>query len=244
MNSIFKFIKNKMNLLNQENSTKVNCHETPIYSQFGEDGLVYKLFISLHIEKPTYLDLGGYHPVVDSNTYLLYKNGSRGVIVEANPDLALLIQNTRTEDKILNLGIVDDENAGSLPFYIMTQKGWSTFSKEHADSAVALNHSEIEQVINIKTLTINQIIAEHCRDMAPDFISIDIENFDFRILKSLNFEKYRPKVICIEASTREETIEFMKNKRYMLWGCTYANYIFLCKEEYKKIAQIHGWPTD
>ena len=31
-----------------------------------------------------------------------------------------------------------------------------------------------------------------------DFLNIDVEGADFDILKSLNFDVYRPKLICVE----------------------------------------------
>ncbi len=32
----------------------------------------------------------------------------------------------------------------------------------------------------------------------PDFITLDTEGFNMEVLSTMNFEKYRPKVICVE----------------------------------------------
>jgi len=55
-------------------------------SQAGEDLLIRFLFGTLGIERPTYLDIGAYHPWRFSNTALLYVRGSCGINVEAEPD--------------------------------------------------------------------------------------------------------------------------------------------------------------
>src|SRR4051794_26326102 len=54
---------------------------TPSYAQSGEDVIVAGIFNYLRIAKPTYLDVGAFLPIYSSNTYLLYRQGSRGVLV-------------------------------------------------------------------------------------------------------------------------------------------------------------------
>ena len=46
-------------------------------SQFGEDKFLMDLFKKEY--KGKYLDLGCFHPTKHNNTYLLYKNGWRGI---------------------------------------------------------------------------------------------------------------------------------------------------------------------
>ena len=214
-----------------------------IYSQYGEDAVIYKLLCALSINLPSYLDIGAHHPISDSNTYLLYRNGSRGVLVEANPELIETIKSVREKDVVLNYGILDSPNT-SLPFYIMTQKGWSTFSKEYAERAVKNNLSKIVKIIHVEIKDINEIINKYFNGKTPDFISIDVEQFDMMVLKSLDIKKYRPALICIEVSSKDEIREYMKNNDYVLWGCTYVNDIYLSNEKFQIIAKIHGWNVE
>ena len=53
------------------------------YSQFGEDLYIESFFKSQKIGK--YVDLGAFHPMRLSNTYLLYKKGWSGTNVDLNP---------------------------------------------------------------------------------------------------------------------------------------------------------------
>ena len=50
-----------------------------------------------------YVEIGGNHPIRNSNTWLLYKAGCRGVFVEANPELAALLSHVRVRDLVMLL---------------------------------------------------------------------------------------------------------------------------------------------
>ena len=61
-----------------------------------------------------------------------------------------------------------------------------------------------------------------------DFLNIDLEGADFEALQSLNFNVYRPKLICVEIY--DENIEgsniniFLKNLNYAKkWSATYSH---------------------
>ena len=48
------------------------------YAEQGEDLILAKMVERLRIERPTFIDIGAYHPVDANNTYLLYERGIRG----------------------------------------------------------------------------------------------------------------------------------------------------------------------
>ena len=58
-----------------------------------------------------------------------------------------------------------------------------------------------------------------------DFLSIDAEGLDFEVLKSNNFEKYRPKIILIEligidlsSIENNEVYKYLKKIDYSIYG--------------------------
>jgi hypothetical protein len=75
-----------------------------------------------------------------------------------------------------------------------------TFDKELA--------KEAEKVFGIHTVdkgvvpvgTLEKILDEHIGDSEQviDFMSIDTEGYDYKVLCGNNWDKYRPKVICVE----------------------------------------------
>ena len=67
----------------------------PSFAQSGEDVIVRQLLEELGVKKPTYLDIGARYPVRMNNTFLLYRSGGRGVLVEPNVDLIRSLKRKR-----------------------------------------------------------------------------------------------------------------------------------------------------
>lgn len=225
-------------------------HIRSSYAQSGEDIIISDLFTRLNISQPTYLDIGANDPVALSNTYRLYKRGSKGVCVEPNPVLYQKIQKKRSRDICLNVGVAFDERRESA-FYLFSQQfnGLNTFSKEEADFWEHTGNDEIgrhkvESIINMKLMPVNEIIEKYFSPH-PNFISVDVEGLDFEILKTIDFSKYRPEVFCVETLgfiennkeiKKTEIIDFLLEQGYFVYADTYINTIFCLKSAYKKIA--------
>src|SRR5436189_6164104 len=75
------------------------------YAQQNEDLIVADLLKWLDIKEIHYLDIGAAEPVQDSNTYLFYKQGHRGVLVEPNPAYGPKYREVRPGDKWLEVGV-------------------------------------------------------------------------------------------------------------------------------------------
>lgn len=165
------------------------------FSQFGEDLLIETALSALGVRQPSYLDIGANDPVVLSNTYLFYKRGGRGVCVEPDPFLASRIRRRRRRDTCLAVGVgAGSEDAAD--FFVMSIKDLNTFSKTQAE-LLEKEGIKIEKVLPVPLQPINDIIAQHF-PQAPDLLSLDVEGFDERVLSSMDFHKFRPKVICVE----------------------------------------------
>jgi FkbM family methyltransferase len=207
---------------------------TEAYAQFGEDISVWTMLETMKIEKPTYLDIGAYLPIFANNTYYLYKRGGHGVLVEPNVDMIAQLKSKRPRDVTLNIG-VGITDAEAADYYVMTLSQWNTFSKEDAELRVSQNEGKvkIERVVKMPLVNINKIIAEHFAGKGPDYLSIDVEGLDLEILKTLDFYKYEPKIICTETLVpgtmlmTTATADFLKTKGYHLRGMTFANSIFV-----------------
>jgi hypothetical protein len=99
---------------------------------------------------------------------------------------------TRPRDINLEIPVSDKEEV--LPFYIFNEPALNTFSKQVADERSAKPEYHIEKVVNIKTQTLERILKANLPNgQAIDFLTIDAEGFDFNILRSNNWELYRPK---------------------------------------------------
>jgi FkbM family methyltransferase len=215
------------------------------YSQFGEDLILQHFFAQNDIEKPTYLDIGANEPKYISNTFYFYERGSRGVLIEPNPYLYKKLLRQRSKDTIINAG-VGLNNQNEADFYLFPNKynGLSTFSEKEAlhwknVGMKGLGKINYEKIIKMPLVSINDILQKHFNEKAPNFISLDVEGLDLEILKSLNFEKWKPDIICVETLQYDDKqrgfknndiINFMLQNGYSVYADTYVNTIF-CKTE-------------
>jgi FkbM family methyltransferase len=209
------------------------------YAQSGEDLILAHLFYKAGIPKPSYLDIGANHPSYISNTYYFYLRGSHGVCIEPNPSLYKQIKKVRPRDVVINKGIGID-SVSEADFYLFPPEadGLSTFSKTEAEYWGKVGMKNVgkikyKEVIKIPLVSINEIIEKNFDDK-PDFISLDVEGLDLAILKSLDYSKFSPKVICVETllyddnqleSKNTEIIKFLETKGYSVYADTHVNTI-------------------
>jgi FkbM family methyltransferase len=171
---------------------------TRFYSQFYEDYILAYVFKG--IAKGTYVDVGAYDPNTASVTKRFYLQGWRGVNIEPNPELRPAFLKERPEDVNLEVGISDA--AATLTFYKFEERasGLSTFDPEIAQRHKKAGYTYEEMAIPVVTLS--QAL-EKSGIVTGDFelLNADVEGFERKVLAGLDFKKYRPKVIMLEATT-------------------------------------------
>lgn len=171
----------------------------PSFARQGEDVIIKSIFENhLKIAKPSFIDIGAYHPAYSNNTFRMYLDGSRGVLVEPNPAYTELLKAGRPEDKVLNIGIgITDEKEAD--FYVFDQHSQlNTFSKERADEHISkYGPAVLKEVIKIPLVNINSVLEQYFEG-APDIFSIDVEGLDLAILETLDFSRFRPALFCVE----------------------------------------------
>jgi hypothetical protein len=78
--------------------------------------------------------------------------------------------------------------------------------------------------------------------VSPNFVSIDVEGMDLVVVKSIDFNRYRPEVFCIETLSYTENntevklndiISYVESQGYFLYADTYINSIFVDKAKWK-----------
>jgi len=207
------------------------------YAQQGEDLALWEiLHLVLRIEHPTYMDVGAHHPVFNNNTYYFYERGSRGVLVEPNPGLHGVLEQVRPHDVLVRAGIGVTAQA-EADFYIIggSEDGQlNTFSREQAEALVTRSrgHYSIAKVMKIPLLNINDLMRRHWNG-PPSLLSLDTEGFDLPILRSLDFKRLRPDVVCVETveiggrRLLADIMQLMANNNYEIRGGSFINTIFV-----------------
>lgn len=209
------------------------------YSQLGEDKLVdffMLYFTNIDRNNVQYVDIGANHPINDNNTYFFYRKKGHGIIIEPNKSLCEIANKERPSDIVINAGIKFDEQDAAI-YYSFNGNGLNTFDPNRVEHILASGKILLEE-IKLPLLDINQIIEDKMPNTPIDFMSIDAEGVDIKILKTIDFKKHRPKLLCIEANKttyefgfKDEIINFMEKLDYLLMGDTTINYIFLDRAE-------------
>jgi len=205
------------------------------YSQGGEDLVSLTLLQKIGIPSPSYLDIGAFLPILGNNTYLMSRNGGRGVLVEPNVACIKELRSKRPGDTVLNIGIGFTEKEETLDYYVLNHPQMNTFDGDEARRRETDSQRQtfIKEIVKMPLVPINKVIAEHLGGVAPDYLSGDVEGLELTILKTLDIDKYRPKVICADTLTdggmkmNSGTADFLTSKGYVIRGMTHANTIFL-----------------
>ncbi len=227
-----KFLKK---IINQIGFTRYYPYQILSFSQCGEDLIISFLFQNLlKINKPSYIDIGAHHPFWINNTTKFYLNGSRGINIEPDPELLKKFLKHRKNDINLNIAISNKE--GKQKFYIMSSPTVNTLYQIEVKKFEKIDNTKIKNEIYVKVDTLPNILTNYFNSEMPDFLSLDVEGYELNILKTVDFESHRPKVMCVETADinknketikRNDLIEFIKSKDYMLYADTRINSIFL-----------------
>lgn len=185
-NNQLRKILNKENYNNLINSNF--CKST--FSQYGEDLIINKILRKIKVGN--YLDLGSFHPIHFSNTFILYIRGWRGINIDGNEEMIEISKKVRPLDKNIFAYLSNTEKEC---FYIKNNK--------HPAMNKIVNKVENlkdhEEFIKIKTKTLESIIESHEEYLQKlYYLNIDLEFIDNKIIKNFNFSRYHPILITIE----------------------------------------------
>lgn len=221
------------------------------YSLYGEDAILNGVFKRLEwinqskIENLTYIDLGCFHPVEDSNTFFLYESGWTGTLVDANPSLKNKILDVRPKDLFLNC-MVSTNNEDSDFFMFSDNASSNTALKSFADKISSSQNVKIEKIIKIRSMTLDDIVSKHIESFKqnPFFIDIDIEGYDLEILKNYSWDTRIP-IVMIEDGIGNQYFEseiksIMVKNKYVPIASTILSTIYIDKtyEMFKNIKSL------
>jgi FkbM family methyltransferase len=214
------------------------------FSQLGEDRIVASILRFIGQAEPLrYADIGAAHPVWDNNTYLFYKAGGSGLLVEADPDYLAEYSQHRPRDAVEQVAVVPERLAGNgnITFYAMEDRGWSSISAEHSALAASLGKGGVRREFTVRCEGINALLSRHFPEGRIDLLSIDIEGVDAELLADLDMARFSPKILIVENDGAVEetdgvdragspfiaTARMMKARGYRFYGYTFVNTIYV-----------------
>lgn len=190
LRKIFSYLKFKYYKYKKRNFLK----NSKYFSQEGEDIFLIDYFKDK--KSGFYIDVGAFHPFRINNTYALYKKGFRGINIDISATSIDFFNIARPDDVNLNIGASD--KAENKKFFSNKNLSFhNTF-----DEPLAKSQGEyLRKKYQIECKTLNQIIKNtRFSNNEIDFLNIDVEGYDYQVLKGLNLKQYNPKIICIEIS--------------------------------------------
>lgn len=213
------------------------CDRIQSYSQHGEDVILAGLLRAMGIEageKPVILELGSNHPVNMSNTWLLYKQGYRSVLVEANPRYERDTVKARPEDTFLCAGVTPGNEREAILF-VPQHAEVASFSLPFVSSWYERRGWKAEIIeVKVPLHNINQIFETYFDRLGPAILTLDLEGLDFQIIQSIDWERWKPRIICLERDRRARSSavakRYLEEKGYELIAATDVNDIFKARD--------------
>lgn len=191
------------------------------FAQNREDVLLDRAFA--RGLKGFYIDVGAHDPVVHSVTKHFYDLGWHGINIEPVPEVFERLAADRERDVNLNIGLSDEEATLTL-YESPPGTGLSTFAPE-----IARHHREsgweiVERPVPVKTLA--GVCEDYVGDTTIDFLSVDVEGFERHVLAGADFERFRPRIVLVEATRPGSSIPAHEEWEKLLLsaGYTYATF--------------------
>ena len=228
MNKIPNTFVNQTIEINNMPLPTIGAYLGETYAQCYED-IIMESLIRVHgiNSNAVYVEIGANHPVCTSPSYLFeIKYNMSGILVEANPKLVPALHKFRKNVKIINAAIVDNDST-TVEFYVSRNNETSSLDSKFVD----IRTPGLEEKIVVRAMRINDILKmTDGSDIA--MLTIDVEGYDLHLIKDMDFNKYRPRLIQIEPSedyspgSTSQIISYLVSNNYTLVGVTDVNLIF------------------
>lgn len=168
----------------------------PSYAQEGEDRILWRLFEGRR--SGFYVDVGAHHPKRFSNTYLFYRDGWSGITVDADPAAAAPFARVRPRDVHVTAGVTDAP--GTLTYFRFDEPALNTFDPALAEERSRLGRYRSLAPLSVEATTLSRILEAHLpAGREIDFLSVDVEGYDLKVLRSNDWKAYRPAVVLAES---------------------------------------------
>ena len=205
------------------------------YTQYGEDLIIKNYLLNYKkIRNGKYLDIGAYHPILHSNTYILHKNNYTGFCVDLEDYKLKNFKFYRgNKVKLIKGAVTENKNNTEIDFYYFSRSmgEYSTVSKEFIEKRLTKIKKKYPKISyntkKIKNIYINDLFREVGK---INFLNIDVEGMNNKILSEADLSIIDPEIICVEDDDgyfiKDEKLKSFKEKGYQLVFQSGMNKIF------------------
>jgi FkbM family methyltransferase len=183
------------------------------YSQFEQDKTVHQMFFQ-NIFNGYFVDIGAHDGTTFSNSKFFEELGWNGVCIEPNPKIFSILQSTR-KCKCVKKAISDKVGTAQF-FQILGEANMlSGLADEFNQRGIENIHHNIQNnefdYIDVELDLFDNIVD----NTTIDFLSLDTEGNELKILQTIDFNKYNIKVITVENNDYDDKfLKFLTPKNY------------------------------
>lgn len=179
------------------------------YSQNNEQHIIFQTFRQ---RKGTFLDLGAFDGISLSNVRALAELGWQGVMVEASPFVfEKLKSNYEDFDKVQLCNMAVGATTGILDFH----DNHHAVGTLHASETERWKGNQQFKTIEVPCMEINEFIDTVSTYKTFDFISCDIEGEDLNVIRRMDFDALKTRLICVEWNGKDK---FLYDKILLPFG--------------------------
>jgi FkbM family methyltransferase len=229
-----KYLKDVLTMYGHKKLWTQHC-----YSEDGEDGVLRAFYETRSDYRGFYIDIGAYHPIHLSNTQWFYEQGWHGINIDATPGSMKSFDKIRKHDINIETGVSDTR--GEMEFHLFGTT--STVNRLRAPNISEPDELEGSgKMIKITVQPINELLDMYVTPgQHIDFITMDVEGHELKILQSLDFEKYAPDFFLIEELdfVNKDFMEYytspiyalLRAKKYIVVAKTQRTVIFRAEKD-------------
>lgn len=146
-----------------------------------------------------FVEVGANEPAsIHSQTWHLEQRGWRGILIEPNPTLIDRLVRQRPGSRVYNVACSAPDKVGIAQLKIPYVAD-GTMDTGKAALEVEIDHAGFAayRTETVKVVTLDSILAGN-KVSGIDLLSIDVEGTELDVLKGLDLQRYRPRLILLE----------------------------------------------
>jgi len=162
------------------------------YAQNFEDVTLWRAFKDIGVGR--YVDVGAFHPEIDSVTKWFYDQGWSGINLEPVPEMFEILEAARPRDT--NVRAAAGAFSGEAEMAVVPDSmGLSSLDISAVENNVSFPHT----LMKVPVRPLREVL-EPYTGQNIHFLKIDAEGCEEAVLRGMDFTRFRPWVVVVEAT--------------------------------------------